>query len=125
VSHPRDLRAWEPTPACLGNPDPYDKLHDYISGSVYNAAVIEARTICGTCPLQATCLRDNRHELWVKALIRGPKPLTTRERRKQVEAACGTDSGYYRHLRGTKTVPKSKPCEACRLAHRAAGRAAA
>lgn len=31
-------------------------------------------------------------------------------------ALCGTDSGYYRHLRGTKTPP----CDACKLAHRTA-----
>jgi hypothetical protein len=33
-------------------------------------------------------------------------------RRRRV-ARCGTDSGYYRHLRRTKT----KPCAACKSAH--------
>lgn len=35
-------------------------------------------------------------------------------------AACGTDSGYYRHLRGTKAQPKTEPCQPCRDAHAAA-----
>ena len=115
-------RGEEVRPACEGNSRPYDLLHDYISGPIYNAAVNEARTICGTCPLQQTCLRENRDTVWVQALIRGPQRLAPGERLKQAEAACGTDSGYYRHIRGTKTSPKSKPCEACRLAHNAANR---
>jgi hypothetical protein len=37
-------------------------------------------------------------------------------------AACGdpkagTDTGYYRHVRGTAAAPPSKPCRACRSAH--------
>lgn len=115
-------RADEPRPACRGQSRPFDLLHDYISGPIYNAAVNEARTICGACPLQQACLRENRDTVWVQALIRGPQRLLPGERFKQAEAACGTDSGYYRHIRGTKTSPKSKPCEACRLAHNAANR---
>ena len=35
---------------------------------------------------------------------------------KQAVAECGTDGGYYRHIRTTKTPP----CDACKLAHRIA-----
>lgn len=34
--------------------------------------------------------------------------------RKRAPAPCGTDSGYYRHLRTTKTPP----CDECLAAHR-------
>lgn len=38
-------------------------------------------------------------------------------------AECGTDGGYFRHLRGNKTTPKSPPCDACKKAHAAVERA--
>lgn len=43
---------------------------------------------------------------WHPANERKPKP------RRKV-AQCGTDGGYYRHLRRTKTTP----CKPCRRAH--------
>lgn len=39
-------------------------------------------------------------------------------KRPRRTAACGTDSGYYRHRRRDKTPP----CDACRLAHNLAER---
>ncbi len=44
---------------------------------------------------------------------------TVRRRRPRRERAkCGTDGGYYRHLRTTHT----HPCEDCKAAHRVAER---
>ena len=100
-------------PACAGQPEPYDTLIDTTGGPDYNRAVEKARALCGACPLQAHCLVENRHEPWVIAMIQGP-----RDSLRRMRADCGTDAGYYRHLRGTKTVPRSRPCDACREAHR-------
>lgn len=104
-------------PACAGQPEPYDTLIDTTGGPDYNRAVEKARALCGACPLQARCLVENRHEPWVIAMIAGPRQ-STRTKGSQVAARCGTDGGYYRHLRGTKAVPRSRPCDACREAHR-------
>jgi hypothetical protein len=45
------------------------------------------------------------------------RPTLQREqgkpKRRQPVALCGTDSGYFRHLRRTKTPP----CDACKAAH--------
>lgn len=41
-----------------------------------------------------------------------------RARRYTQHAKCGTDGGYYRHLRTTHTAP----CEDCKAAHRIAER---
>lgn len=46
------------------------------------------------------------------------------EARRQARAAkCGTDGGYFRHLRGVVGVRPSVPCQACVDAHSAAERA--
>lgn len=40
-------------------------------------------------------------------------PPARRRRQRRRRAECGTDGGYYRHLRTTHT----RPCAACRAAH--------
>jgi hypothetical protein len=52
---------------------------------------------------------------WLEGTIRG-------ERTRLATALCGTDGGYYRHVRGNKTTPRSKPCTPCKVAHRVAER---
>ncbi|MDF1603373.1 hypothetical protein [Nocardioides sp. YIM 152315] len=60
-------------------------------------------------------------QVWV------PTPPPPKKRQPWGKAACGTEGGYYRHLRRTKT----EPCARCKKAHveaekqRAARRAAA
>jgi hypothetical protein len=41
------------TPACQGNPAPFDTLIDYASGPEHRAAVREAWAMCRECPLLA------------------------------------------------------------------------
>lgn len=43
---------------------------------------------------------------------------TPRRKTRRQPAPCGTDGGYYRHLRRTKTAP----CDDCLYAHRVAER---
>ena len=57
-------------------------------------------------------LRDGK---WV---VRGGVFVWQPERRKRQPAKCGTDGGYYRHLRKTKTPP----CAWCKRAHATAER---
>lgn len=52
---------------------------------------------------------------WLQGTITG-------NRRRLTVSLCGTDSGYYRHVRGNKTTPRSKPCLPCKAAHRVAER---
>lgn len=76
-----------------------------------------AKAICASCPVAAECLTyaiENREDYgvwgglapWERKRFRKPP------RRPQV-AACGSDAGYYRHLRLTHT----EPCRACLDAH--------
>ena len=49
----------------------------------------------------------------------GPRPGEEQVgRNRQPVAKCGTDGGYHRHLRITKTTA----CDACKAAHREANR---
>lgn len=109
-------RAEEPRPACEGiakpgKPTPYDLLHDYISGPVFERAKTEARQICGTCPLQQDCLVQNRREAWAKAVLginpRGGAP-------KGPVPPCGTDRKFWWHRRNGEA-----PCEPCKAANNA------
>ena len=133
-----------PAPACAGNPWPFDTLIDHAAGLTYRAALREARTICGGCPLRATCLPENvaAGEHWAAAVLAHRAPTQARDicgtsaganahykrreaacepcklaarlkKRNKAVAECGTDSGYHRHKRVTKT----EPCGPCRTAH--------
>jgi hypothetical protein len=63
-------RADEPRPACEGHTDLYDYLIDGRGNSgEYQRAVVQARGICSSCPLQQTCLVENREEDWARAVI--------------------------------------------------------
>lgn len=96
---------------CIGRPELFESTH--------TADHYEAREMCAVCPMIAAC--DNlRREVqasvpagyrryagpsgtWAGKLVGG----------KGV-AACGTDSGYFRHRRLAET-----PCDGCRAAHAA------
>ena len=102
-----------PKPACLGNSKPYDLLHDYISGPIHDRAKREAQRICGTCPLQQTCLAENQGEPWAKALLginpkggapKGPIP------------PCGTNRKFWWHSRNGE--PACDPCKAANNAYK-------
>lgn len=55
-------------------------------------------------------LPDGHHGRHVCACATLAPPL--RQRQRAPVAACGTDSGYYRHRRNGETA-----CEPCRMAH--------
>jgi hypothetical protein len=97
-------RAEEPAPACLGRSEPYDLLHDYVSGPIHERAKTEAERLCKTCPLYARdCWDDPSNEMWVRS-IRGqrrPGPPPS--------AKCGTSGGARRHYKLNEKV-----CAACR-----------
>lgn len=85
-----------------------------------NAAT--AKAICASCSVQAECLRyalENREEYGVWGGL-APWERQGRQRppKRPAVARCGTDAGYYRHLRQTHT----EPCVACREAHAIAHR---
>ena len=92
-----------PAPACAGNPWPFDTLIDHAAGLTYRAALREARTICGGCPLRATCLLENREEPWAKAILGRTlgEPVT--------RPTCGTRTGANAHYRNGESG-----CDKCR-----------
>lgn len=83
---------------CLGAQDTYDVLMDRRGGPEWHYAIDEARRICGSCPIMAACFRENRDEMWVRAVVT----------RKSVHAAPGEP----------KQPPKPTPAaEATRARH--------
>jgi hypothetical protein len=84
-----------------------------------------AKTVCAGCPVRDECLTDALEwEVPSRRFgIRGGFTPAERERlgsplagrRRQSLARCGTDAGYYRHLR-TLGEPA---CGACKEAHAA------
>lgn len=81
--------------------------------------ITAAKAICATCPVQSQCQEwalDNieRNGVWGGASERQRRRMRRSWRRQP--AQCGTDSGYYRHLRVTNTPP----CAECKKAHSAA-----
>lgn len=96
---------------CEGKWYIYDALIDYRGGPIFRTAIREAREICGTCPIQLKCLRDNREETWARAIITGrsihsPIPV-------EKESPCGTSAGYRQHRRRDE-----KACKPCSEAER-------
>ncbi len=83
-----------------------------------------AKAICAGCPVRSECLQTalNDHEafgIWGGMTTQKREPLWPKWKPKHPPAECGTDAGYYRHLRVTFTPP----CDGCRVAHSAAWRA--
>lgn len=104
----RHVRDWDAKPACAGRPEPYDALMDYISGPQYRAALDAARSICGSCPLSPTCLRDNLGERWANAVLGRKLPAVERE-------GCGTSAGSKRHY-----AAGEETCDECKAYQRGA-----
>jgi hypothetical protein len=121
---------WRALGACRQHDEP-----DLWFASGSSADGIEARSICGGCPVVQACGQwalDNREPVGVwggmteaerRTILRRrgirlldtqePKPAKPRPKRKSPEpAVCGTDSGYRKHVR-----EKTKICDPCRQAH--------
>jgi hypothetical protein len=90
------------TPACHGNPAPFDTLIDHSQGVEHRAAVREAWAMCRECPLLAACHAENAGERWVHALLGVKREPVDRP-------SCGRRSGARQH-----TVNGERQCEACR-----------
>ena len=111
--------AWHAQAACKG----LTPLFFNDRGS--NADVAQAKQTCLSCPVQTECrgyaLSTDNKEMGVwgglsererRVLRRRRRPLKPTRGPGGVDAACGTDSGYYRHIRqGTER------CAACKKAH--------
>lgn len=82
-----------------------------------------ARAICDACPVKAQCLAEAMAVPFTAGIWAGTTEGQRRRspqkhlRRPQV-ARCGTDAGYYRHLRYMGT----EPCQECKEAHAMAWR---
>lgn len=109
--------AWMTQRACVDVP-----TEVFFPENVRDAAT--AKAICAACPVSAECLAyatENREEHGVWGGLAPWERGDRRTRRPAVRppvARCGTDGGYYRHLRYTF----SEPCQACKEAHAMAWR---
>lgn len=72
---------------------------------------------CGT-PAGAEKHSRNREPL-CDACRKASTEARRKRRQRRISAICGTDSGYFRHLRRDK----NEPCDACKQAHSAAQKA--
>jgi WhiB family redox-sensing transcriptional regulator len=117
----RDLLAppsWHARANCRGlNPDLF-----YPVQGANQHQIAKCKAICGACVVRAECLNEalanheplgifggmTRDERRGEAHRRG---ITGRSGPKAV-AACGTDSGYYRHVRHGEAA-----CDDCKAAH--------
>lgn len=82
-----------------------------------------AKALCATCEVRGECLADalaeGRYQFGVRAgYTAAQRERMPRGRTYAATAQCGTDAGYYTHLRRTYTPP----CDDCRAAHNAAAR---
>jgi hypothetical protein len=81
-----------------------------------------AKRICATCPLITDCLQhaldNDEHGIWGGSNEKERRAMQHRAAHRTRPAVCGTDSGYYRHLR-TLLEPA---CPDCLEAHRTVSR---
>ena len=101
---------WREQAACRGA-DP-DLFFPVKGGTAQHEVVVRAKAICALCPVSDACLdhalaHGERQGIWGGLTERERRPL----RSPRPEAACGTRSGYQRHLRTGEA-----PCHHCREA---------
>ena len=91
-----------------------DGVDPNLFASTEMADHLQARTYCDACPAVDWCLEEYRDQK--KRAMPGQGPVGTWGGRLYYKtgAACGTDSGYYRHRRQGEPA-----CEPCRQAHNA------
>ena len=116
--------SWQEHAACIGT---YDQLDWFPSSSrpggmdrAYQRNLAACRAVCASCPVQAQCLQSaiehGEKGVWAGLTARQRQRLheTAKPPKERVNTAkCGTESGYARHLRWSKT----EPCDDCRAAH--------
>jgi WhiB family redox-sensing transcriptional regulator len=111
-----DKEPWRDAAACKGmDPDLFYPERGQ------NADSVQARRVCAGCPVRAECgtwaIENGEHDGVWGGMTPAGRMIEKRHRGivrpSRTPARCGTDAGYYRHLRRTMT----EPCEACRKAH--------
>jgi WhiB family redox-sensing transcriptional regulator len=117
--------SWRDQAACANRGDidwfPTVELY-YGANKTWRENVERAKHCCAACPVKAECLSMAMADPMTAGIWGGTTESERRRRprppRRPQVAHCGTDAGYYRHLRQTLT----EPCVACRDAHAAAWR---
>ncbi len=110
--------SWTEHAACADRKDiDFFPVYEGAITKAWRENTAAAKAVCSTCPVKDDCLADALTH-WGTAGIWGGTTEIEREKmprpRQRVSvAACGTDAGYYRHLRYTFTPA----CDACREAH--------
>jgi WhiB family redox-sensing transcriptional regulator len=79
-----------------------------------SGTIKRAKAVCAGCPVRDECLEYGLHERFGIWGGLAPKERREPKRARAAIAACGTDSGYFRHRRLGQT-----PCDACKAAHTA------
>lgn len=113
--------SWTERAACKTRKDiEFVPVYEGAITAEWKANAAAAKAVCASCPVKADCLADALAH-WGTAGIWGG--TTEKEREGMVKprirvavAACGTDAGYYRHLRYSHTPA----CAECLQAHSAA-----
>lgn len=115
--------SWTDQAACVGRGDvDWFPLPGTAAGQRANLEA--ARAICDTCTVKGQCLAEAMADphtagIWAGTTEGQRRRSPQKHLRRPLVARCGTDAGYYRHLRYTFT----EPCKACREAHAFAHRA--
>lgn len=116
--------SWYDQAACAGRTDIdwFPEFRGDRSGE-WRSNLARAREVCDACPVSAECitaarLDPNTAGIWAGTTESQRRRSPERAVRRPQVARCGTDAGYYRHLRQTRT----EPCVACLEAHAMAWR---
>lgn len=109
---------WTDQAACRDRPDvDFFPVYEGTITVAWKENTAAAKAICASCPVKDACLTDALSHwgtggIWGGTTELEREKMPKRHLRSSV-ALCGTDAGYYRHLRITLTAP----CSACRAAH--------
>ena len=103
---------WRELAACRGtDPDLFFPERGDFNGHM--AAI----KVCNTCPVIEQCLQYALDANELDGVYGGKSGRERRRIRRATggrkPAACGTDSGYFRHIRKFN----EEPCQACKTAH--------
>jgi len=114
---PEPIDNWQTHGACKDHPE----LTWYPS---HGESQTSQEAICDECPVRVRCLlfAIDQNEvddfgIWGGTSAKQRTKIRRRLGRTRTPAACGTNSGYYRHRDLHETI-----CDACRAAHNAYNR---
>lgn len=118
--------SWRDEAACRGRNDiDWFPVMDRPGGqgAAWRDNLARAREVCSSCSVTAECMAEAATDpltggIWAGTTEAQRRQLPAQARRRPPVARCGTDAGYYRHLRYTDT----EPCQECKEAHAMAWR---